>query len=85
MHVIAHGLSDPWNASASELRLADGPLSADKLYMAKPGRGRLALLTSCESAMSELELPDETNGLPLSLLHASCRADWPSMSWRELL
>lgn len=70
LHIVSHGLSNPWNAATSEVRLFDEPLSVDRLFTARPGQGRLALLTSCESAISELDLPDETSGLPLSLLHA---------------
>lgn len=50
MHIVSHGLSNPWNAATSEVRLFDEPLSVDHLFTARPGQGRLALLTSCELA-----------------------------------
>lgn len=68
LHVVCHGLSDPWNSHKSHLSLSDGDLRAADFLAAMPGEGRLALLSACETAVGEVELPDEGGGLSNALL-----------------
>lgn len=81
LQLACHGRSDPWRPYSSVLSLSDGDLAAADLLGHASGRGRLALLTACESAATELELPDESAGLPSAMLAlgfgAVVGAVWP--------
>jgi tetratricopeptide (TPR) repeat protein len=68
LHVACHGLSDPWSSHRSHLVLGDGDLRAADFLAAMPGEGRLALLSACETAVGEVDLPDEGGGLSSALL-----------------
>ena len=68
MHIACHGLSDPWDSHKSHLVLGDGELQAADFLAAMPGEGRLALLSACETAVGDVDLPGEGGGLSNALL-----------------
>ncbi|GAA4588577.1 CHAT domain-containing protein [Actinoplanes octamycinicus] len=67
-HFACHGQAAPDRILDSRLLLADGPVTLRDLLRLPPGRGRLAVLSSCESHRIGHELPDEMIGLPGGLL-----------------
>jgi hypothetical protein len=70
LQIACHGRSEPWDPLASSLTLWDGHLRAADLVSRPVGSGRLAVLTACESSMTELSLPDEAAGLPSAFLQS---------------
>jgi tetratricopeptide (TPR) repeat protein len=70
LQIACHGRSEPWDPLASSLTLWDGHLRAADLLSRPVGSGRLAVLTACESSMTELSLPDEAAGLPSAFLQS---------------
>lgn len=75
LHLSCHGYFDTENPLNSPLELSERePLTLrDILYneAAQPKRARLAVLSACQSAMTEYEnLPDEAIGLPSGFLQA---------------
>jgi CHAT domain len=68
-HVACHGSTRPDDRLSSELFFADTQVTLDRLARTvRPAPRRLAVLSACESHLTDAYLPNENAGLPATLL-----------------
>jgi CHAT domain-containing protein len=82
-HFACHCLVTPERILDSSLLLADGRLSLRRLLELPSVPRRLAVLSACETHLSDSQLPDEAMGLPAGLLQAGF-AGTVACHWRVL-
>ncbi len=81
LHIATHGILDFTNLERSFLALADGPLTAAKLYRFDPGiRAELVVLSACQTALGAAHL-DSVIGLSNAFLVAGANTVVSSL-WR---
>lgn len=81
-HLACHGSAQPWAIQDSRLYFADRSVTLRELREALPaGRRRLAVLSACESNLTDAHLPNEVVGLPSALLQAGF-AGVVASSWK---
>jgi CHAT domain-containing protein/tetratricopeptide (TPR) repeat protein len=70
LHFGCHGIHTPTDPDASGLVLADGLLAARDLIAVRPLRARLAVLAAAETALTHIDLLDESISIATGLLEA---------------
>lgn len=69
-HFACHGEHDPEEPLDSRLLLEDGALTLGAILARPSGRGRLAVLSACHTAVLDAALLDEVIGFPSAMLQA---------------
>lgn len=82
VHFACHGIFDPIAPDRSRLQLADGDLTIGEIMSSAMLRGvRLVIASACETAASDITLPDEVTGMPAAFLQSGAAAAlgtlWP--------
>jgi CHAT domain-containing protein/tetratricopeptide (TPR) repeat protein len=82
VHLACHGVFDPEAPERSRLQLADSDLTIGEIMSSAMLRGvRLVIASACETAATDLSLPDELTGMPAAFLQAGAAAAlgtlWP--------
>jgi CHAT domain-containing protein len=82
VHLACHGVFNPLSLDRSRLVLADGGLPLPQIMASAAFRGvRLVVAAACETASTDLRLPDEPTGMASAFLQAGAAAAlgalWP--------
>jgi CHAT domain-containing protein len=81
-HRACHGSADPGSIMDTRLYFADRDVSlADLRRTLRPGRRRLAVLSACETNLTDPAVPNEVIGLPSALLQVGF-AGVVAAAWR---
>ncbi len=75
VHLACHGVFNPLSLDRSRLVLADGGLPLPQIMASAAFRGvRLVVAAACETASTDLRLPDEPTGMASAFLQAGAAA-----------
>ena len=81
-HLACHGSADPHAIMDTRLYFADRQVSLGELRTAlRPGRRRLAVLSACETNLTDSNVPNEVVGLPSALIEVGF-AGVVAAAWR---
>jgi CHAT domain-containing protein len=70
LHLACHGHQDRTDPLNSGFELEDGRLTVANLISCRPPKAFLAILSACESAANDHEVPDESLNLSAAMLYA---------------
>jgi CHAT domain-containing protein len=81
-HLACHGSANPRSIMDSRLCFADRQVSLEQLRRTlRPSRRRLAVLSACETNLTDTAVPNEVVGLPSALIEVGfagvVAASWP--------